>query len=182
MTRCILGSALLAIALLLAGCGAQDSTADMASVAPGWTGDPVDEATSDPSPPGEMPGAGPSELEQNVIEAMRAAGVSDPGVDEDGFNTATVSGAWEGTTAWVHAYPGPYGGTPGDVVGDVTIGDVPAQIVRTEAFGEVVSFQCGDLGYQVTLLAAGDHMVGSGAAAEASAFAETLIPALACAR
>lgn len=177
--RRLFEGALLCTALLIGSCSTQEPAANRASVTGDTPGDPVGEPTAQSVPTDEMPGVGPSEFEQEVIDAMVAAGVSDPGVDEDGFTTATVSGGWDGMTAWVHAYAGPDGATPGEVVDDVVIGGLPAQVVRTEFFGEVLSFQCRDLGYQVTVLV-GDRVAGSGTVAAAVPLAEVLLPALGC--
>lgn len=164
--------AVLCTSLFLAGCGFADDDAP--------SGPDQAVSTSEATPAEDLPGTEPSDLEREVIDAMAAAGVSDPGVAEDGFDTAMVSGAWDGKTAWVHAFPGADAGTPGEVLDDVEVAGVPARVIRTDSFGEVLDVRCGDMGYQVTVLSA-NGAAGSGTAVEATQFAERLLPALRCA-
>ena len=135
---------------------------------------------SNPSPASGVPaGYEHSELEQELIDAMAAAGVADPGIAEHGFRTADVSGLWGGHRAWAHAYLTPGAETPGQVVDDVTVDGVAAKVIRTESFGDVLTFSCGDVGYQVTVLGA-DWQVETGSVERATTFAAELIPYLEC--
>jgi hypothetical protein len=186
ITKAKVTGLLFCCALLLGACSGEEAPAEATTTSsPATTStpeEPTSEPTSQPTPASEMPGAtGHSELEQRVIDAMATAGVTDPGVAEDGFSTATVSGGWDTRTAWVYAYDSAQGGTPGEVLEEVTIGDVPAKVVRTETLGDVLAFQCGELGYQITALNA-DGQAGSGTVDGATPLAEALIPELGCER
>lgn len=139
--------------------------------------DPAVVAASEP--PQERGGYELSEVEERLIDAMAAAGVQSPGIDEKGVSTAIVSGEWKSRRAWVYATTNPEWANPGKVVDEVTVAGMAAKVVRTEHFGDVLTFSCGDVGYQVTVLGA-DWQVEDGSVDRSTTFAEALIPFLQC--
>lgn len=120
-----------------------------------------------------------NDLEEQLISVLSSIGVEDPGVAEHGFRDAWIAGEWRGRTAVVHGHPDPAMLTSGDVVGRVDLGGVPAQVVATAAFGEVVRFECGEVGYDVASLA-GDGESGSSDLDSAVELAQLLVPELPC--
>jgi hypothetical protein len=123
--------------------------------------------------------AGLSALEQRVASALASVGVATPGVAEHGFRSASVWGGWHGGKALVNAFEQAGVGTPGNVTGTVDLEGIPGEVVATEAFGNLVRFDCDTLAVEVVHLQ-GDGVAGSGNAAEAETLARLLVPALDC--
>lgn len=120
-----------------------------------------------------------NDLEEQLISVLSSIGVEDPGVAEHGFRDAWIAGEWRGRTALVHGSPDPIVLPSDDVVGRVDLGGVPAKVVATAAFGEVVRFECGAVGYDVASLA-GDGESGSSDIDSAVELAQLLVPELPC--
>lgn len=133
------------------------------------------DSTSDTPPPQyEM-----NELEEQLLSAMSSVGVEGAGVAEHGIRTASISGGWHGRTALVHGYEIPAPWISGDVVDAVDVGGMPAEVVATETFGDVVRFECGAVGYDVASLA-GDGEPGSSDVSSAVELTRLLIQELPC--
>jgi hypothetical protein len=165
----------------------QGGATDPAETPQGGATDPAETPQGGATDPAETPQGGAtdglpdgmSELEQRLISAMASVGVEGAGVWEHGFRDAHIAGDWRGRTAFVHDYEDPAAQTPGDVVDNVDLGSLSADVVATKTFGDVVRFPCGEVGYDVASLA-GDGEPGSSHIPSAVELAQLLVPELSC--